>query len=273
MRQKRRPGNPSKKHQKGSQIHNSHNKGDKQSIIGTLETKTMNIKTLASGSSGNCYWISDGHTQLLIEVGISWKKIQEALNFKTHDITAVIGSHGHSDHLGHAKDAMKAGIDVYCGQKAAQTRHLEGHRLHIIKAGEQFDVGTWTVRVFEAIHDVEAFGFLLANKNAERLLYLTDSQYSKYRFNGLTHIAIECNFVPSVLSGNVLSGDVNGFVAHRTRRSHMSLDTVIELLKANDLSHCRAVYLLHLSSQSSDEARMIREVQEQTGIPTFAAGQ
>jgi phosphoribosyl 1,2-cyclic phosphodiesterase len=232
----------------------------------------MNIKALASSSSGNCYFIDDGHTKLMIEVGISWKKIQQALNFKTSDLAGIIGTHGHADHLGYAKEAMKAGIDVYCGQQAADMRHLEGHRLHIIKADEQFTIGTWTIRVFEAIHDVECFGFIIANRKGERLLYLTDSQYSKYRFEGLTHIMIECNFIPSILTDNILSGSLPAVAGHRIRRAHFSLDTVIEFLKANDLSHLREVHLLHLSSGNSDEAQMVRKVQETTGIPCFACG-
>jgi phosphoribosyl 1,2-cyclic phosphodiesterase len=204
----------------------------------------------------------------MIEVGISWKKVREALNFKTSDIAGIIASHGHGDHLGHAKEAMKAGIDVYCGQQAADMQRLEGYLLHIIKAGDCFNIGTWAIRVFEAVHDVETFGLLLASGD-ERLLYLTDSQYSEYRFSGLTHIMVEANYCPDVLSENVASGAAHNFVARRTRRGHMSIDTVLGLLRANDLRHCRAIWLLHLSDQNSDEARMVREVQEATGIPCY----
>jgi hypothetical protein len=51
----------------------------------------------------------------------------------------------------------------------------------------------------------------------------------------------------------------------------MSLKQCIATLKANDLSKCREIHLLHLSSDHSDEERFIREVQESTGIPTFVA--
>ena len=55
----------------------------------------MKIKTLSSGSQGNCYLIDDGKTQLLLEVGIAWKKIKEALHFKTSEICGALLTHEH----------------------------------------------------------------------------------------------------------------------------------------------------------------------------------
>ena len=51
----------------------------------------------------------------------------------------------------------------------------------------------------------------------------------------------------------------------------MSLQTVKEMIMANDLSQCREIWLLHLSDGNSSETQMIREVQEATGIATRAA--
>jgi hypothetical protein len=51
----------------------------------------------------------------------------------------------------------------------------------------------------------------------------------------------------------------------------MSLNTVIEFLKANDLSHCKAAWILHLSSQNSDERRMVVELQQTVGVPVYVA--
>jgi hypothetical protein len=51
----------------------------------------------------------------------------------------------------------------------------------------------------------------------------------------------------------------------------MSLKQCIATIKANDLSKTREIHLLHLSESHSDEARFVREVQEATGVPTYAA--
>ena len=50
----------------------------------------------------------------------------------------------------------------------------------------------------------------------------------------------------------------------------MELNTVIGMLRANDLSRCREVWLLHLSDANSDEKEMQRRVQEETGIDARA---
>lgn len=231
----------------------------------------MRINPLASGSTGNCYLIDDGKTKLLLEAGISWKKIQKALNYKTSDIAAVVGSHGHGDHLGHAKEAMKAGIDVFCSQAAANMAQLDGHRLNIIEADKQFNIGTWTIRAFDVLHDVENLGFILANENNERLLYLTDTPYVTYRFSGLTHIMVECNYCGDILSANIQKGNIHKVIGKRVRRNHMSLDTVIGMIKANDLSVCCEIWLLHLSDRNSNENEMRRKIQEATGVATYIA--
>jgi phosphoribosyl 1,2-cyclic phosphodiesterase len=84
-------------------------------------------------------------------------------------------------------------------------------------------------------------------------------------------VAIEANYDPSILSENIARGSIPAVVGHRVRRSHFSIDTVVELLKSNDLSHCREIHLLHLSDCNSDEEAMQRRVQEATGIATYVA--
>ncbi len=55
----------------------------------------MQIKQLATGSSGNCYEITVNNTKILIEAGIPIKKIKEGLNFGLSEIDGVLISHAH----------------------------------------------------------------------------------------------------------------------------------------------------------------------------------
>jgi len=231
----------------------------------------VNIIILASGSHGNCYLIDDGNSQVMIEIGIPWKQIQRDLDFRTSRISFALLSHSHKDHSGHARDALKFGLDVYALQSTIDTLGLSGHRIHAIRAHESFRADSWMVLPFDVEHDVEALGFLLGDADGERLLYLTDTAYSKYRFDGLTHIMVECNNISEIMSENILAGNIPAVVGKRVRRNHMSLENLKLLLLANDLSRCREIWLLHLSDGNSDEARMIKEIQETTGVPTHAA--
>lgn len=233
----------------------------------------IDIKVLASGSNGNCYRITDGITPLLIEAGIPYKEIQRKLNFKISEIAACLISHEHKDHCKAVKDVIKAGIDCYMTQGTKEAIELDWHRIKVIKPKQQFKVGSWTILPFETQHDaVEPVGFLLySNVTKEKLLYATDTYYIKYRFQGLTHIMVECNYSLDILKGNVEKGLIEPELKNRLLRSHFSLENVKEFLKANDLSKVEQIWLLHLSDNNSDAERFKREIQELTGKEVYIA--
>jgi phosphoribosyl 1,2-cyclic phosphodiesterase len=205
----------------------------------------MHIQTLASSSKGNCFRISDGYTPLLLEAGIPWRQIQQGLDFRTSEIQACLVSHRHKDHSKATSNVMRAGIDVYTSKETATALGLNGHRLHEIEARAQFNVGTWAILPFETEHDCEgSLGFLLySNKTREKLLFLTDSYYCKYRFKGLNYILIECNYAHDILQQNIEAGLIDSAMKNRLLQSHFSLDHVKQFLRANDLSQVKEIHL------------------------------
>jgi phosphoribosyl 1,2-cyclic phosphodiesterase len=226
----------------------------------------------ASGSTGNCYRVSDGRTPLLLECGIQYKQIQKGCGFRLSEIRACLISHEHFDHSKAVKDIMRAGIDCYISAGTAEALGLSGHRVHIIKARQQFRIGTCTILPFETQHDAaEPLGFLLANQDGERLLYATDTYFIRYRFANLNVIAVECNYSLDILRANVEAGMVEPALKNRILKSHFSLENVKNFLKANDLSKVEQIWLLHLSDNNSDSERFKMEVMELTGKPTYIA--
>ena len=238
----------------------------------------MNIKIIGSGSSGNCYRISDGQTALLIECGLPVKKIKAACDYNLSEISGCIVTHEHKDHALSVNDLMRAGIDVYMTEGTAAKSGTQTYRLKLWKRdgidtiGNPYyhaeKIGTFTVKPYIAHHDAAEPVFYLITSNAtnEKLLFVTDSYYIDYRFKGLTHIMVEANFCADSLAD--AENDPRRF---RLRRSHMSLENCIKLLRANDLSQCREIWLIHLSSSNSDAEEFKRAVQEATGCPTYIA--
>lgn len=231
----------------------------------------MDIKVLASSSSGNAYRISDGKTQLLLDAGIPLKKIQIGLKFGVSKLDGCFISHAHKDHSKAAEALAIVGIDIYTSAGTLEACGLKGHRFHILRSREEITVGSFKCLPFDVQHDVpEPLGFLLSStETGEKLLYFTDTFYLKYRFKGLTHIMAECNYDAETLNNSIAKGYVHQAVAKRVLKSHMSLEHLIEMLKANDLSKVKQIYLMHLSSNNSDEKRFKTEIQKVTGSEVY----
>lgn len=226
----------------------------------------IEITTLATGSKGNCYYITDGHTPLLLEAGIKFRDIQRKLNFQTRDIKGCLITHEHKDHCMGVPDVLKAGITCYLSKGTKGELGIEHHRLRVIENKKQFQIGTWTILPFDVQHDVsEPFGFLLVNTAGDKLLFATDTYYIKYRFKDITHLMVECNYSQKILDENILSGRTPKVLRKRLMRSHFSLENVREFLKANDLSKLQEIWLLHLSDSNSNEEQFRQEVAELTG--------
>lgn len=230
----------------------------------------MDIKVIASGSSGNAYLVSDGSTTLLLDAGIPLKEIQIGSNFRLNEVSAALITHEHKDHSKAARDLATRGVDVYASAGTLKACNLVGHRFHAVTAHRAFDVGTFRILPFDVQHDVvEPLGFLCVSRNGEKLLYFTDTYYIKYRFKGLTHIMAECNYSEEGIRRSVEAGHIPIELVSRLVKSHMSLDTLLDMLRANDLSKVRQIYLLHLSENNSEAERFRDEVAKTTGAEVY----
>jgi len=231
----------------------------------------MDIKVFASGSSGNAYLVSDEKTTLLLDAGIPPREIQVACGFKVRMIDGCLISHAHKDHSKAAEGLARLGVDIYTSQGTIEACRLTGHRMNTVKALESITIGTFKVLPFDVQHDApEPLGFLIeSTATGERLLYFTDTYYIKYRFDRLTHIMAECNYSKEAMLRSIEAGYIPIELVPRLVKSHMSLEHFIEMLKANDLSRVRQIYLLHLSDNNSDEEKFREEVQKATGAEVY----
>lgn len=231
----------------------------------------MDIKIIASGSAGNAYRISDGRTQLLLDAGVPLSKLRPALGFRVSALGGCLISHAHGDHCKAAGELLRAGVPIYTSGGTIEAVGLVGHRVKRVKALEEIVIGSFRVLPFDVQHDApEPLGFLVAsNDTGEKLLYVTDTYYVGYTFRGLTHIMCECNYSEEQLLASVEAGRIPEALVSRLRRSHMRLDRFLDLLRANDLSSVRQIYLLHLSNNNSD-AEAFREATERlTGCEVY----
>lgn len=231
----------------------------------------MEIKVIASGSSGNAYTISDGATTLLLDAGVPLREIQIGTGFKVRQLAGAFVTHEHKDHSKAMKDLARLGVDVYASNGTIKACGLSGHRFRPVEARKQLDVGTFRILPFDVEHDAaEPLGFLFTSlSTGEKLLYFTDTYFLRYRFQGLTHIMAECNYTEEGIRESVAEGRIPIELVPRLVRSHMSLENLLDMLKANDMSTVRQIYLLHLSDNNSEAERMKEAVQRQTGAEVY----
>lgn len=232
----------------------------------------IEFKPIASGSGGNAYIVTDGESSLLLECGINIKDIRIATGFGLTDFEAAFVTHEHQDHAKATKDVLRAGLPVYATRGTIEALGIKHHRLKRIVAGKQLKVGPWTVLPFETEHDAaEPIGLLVQHEQGEKLLFATDTYFLRYRFKGLTHIAVECNYSTEALDDAILQGETPFVLRGRLERSHMSLETFKDFLDANDLSAAQEIWLLHMSSSNSDQKHFENEIREKTGLPVYTA--
>ncbi len=231
----------------------------------------LKIAVHASGSSGNCYTVTDGRTTVMLDCGLPYRRIQQLTGFRHPD--AVFITHEHNDHIKAAKDFMKKGVDVYMSRGTMEAAGLEeSHRLHILKNRQSVSIEGIVVSAFDTQHDAaEPIGFLL-DDGEDRLLYATDTYYLHYKFPGLTKVMIEANHSYEILKENVENGSLPEPLEKRLKQSHFSLENLKKFFAANDLSRVTEIWLIHLSKDNADPGQFKQEIEALTGRPVYVAG-
>jgi len=131
---------------------------------------TMKLCVLASGSSGNCTFISTGTTRILIDAGLSAKKTTERLaeiGERVEELDAICVTHEHGDHIAGLRVLQKKhGIAVYANagtldgiRSAKQGGAVECRQF---TTGSKFEIGNLALEPFSIPHDAyEPVGFVL----------------------------------------------------------------------------------------------------------------
>ena len=224
----------------------------------------MIFEPIASSSAGNAYLSTDGKSRILMECGVPYKRLQKALNYAVQDVDACFITHEHKDHAGHVGQLLKRGVPVYA---TAGTIHALGadeiHPLLMfpgVSMGAPLQIATLTVVPFRVYHDAaEPVGYLIRGFDGSRMVFATDTVGMAYRFPACEIYAVEANYCEEILSRNTRAPES---VICRIRNTHMDIRRTCDFLKLQDLSKCKEVWLLHLSSASSDEVGFVKSVRQ-----------
>ena len=155
---------------------------------------------LASGSSGNSFYLETPKKKILVDAGLSGKKITSLLgeiNRKPEDLDAILITHEHADHIhGVGVLARKYGMDLYANEKTWQAMEnskylgkVDSSQKHIFEMGKTKTFGDIDIESFGVSHDAVAPQFYRFMKDDKSFVMLTDTGYVSDRMAGIVENA------------------------------------------------------------------------------------
>jgi phosphoribosyl 1,2-cyclic phosphodiesterase len=194
----------------------------------------MRFSLLGSGSSGNVAYIEAGGTRVLVDAGLSKAEIDRRLQklpsnaaTSVEEIDAVLVTHDHSDHGGHA---AALGRPLYATAGTKQALSLEATR---VLAGEAFTIGALRVTPVLLPHDaVETVGYVVGD-GSSKIGILTDCGHDApevaQAYAGCDVLVLECNHDVTMLRYGPYPPSLKRRVGGRL--GHLSNEQAASLLK------------------------------------------
>lgn len=157
------------------------------------QTTAFQISILASGSSGNTLYIESQEKKILVDAGLSGKKITtllEQVGKKPEDLDAIFVTHEHRDHIhGVGVLARKYKLDVYANEKTWQAMDpligvVATEQKHHFEMGKVLTFGDMDIESFGVSHDAAAPQFYRFHKDQRSFVVLTDTGYCNDHLRG-----------------------------------------------------------------------------------------
>ena len=236
----------------------------------------MQFATIASGSSGNCLYAANDDTHILIDAGISKKRIESGLatfDVEGRDVDALLVTHEHSDHVqGIGVWSRKYHIPIY-GTKGTlnalrQMRSLgaiDESLFHVIRPGEPFRINTMMVHPFSIPHDARDPVSYHFEDNQCRIGTVTDLGYFD---NSIVHELMDCDLLYVEANHDLRMLETGPYPYELKRRiagnyGHLCNEMAGQLIGQLLNEHLQQVILGHLSKENNFPELALQAVQNE----------
>lgn len=222
---------------------------------GNPNRTALQIKVLASGSTGNAILVRAGDTCLLVDAGLSADALARALaplSLTLPDLTALLLTHEHDDHArGAAGISRQAGVPILATEAVARAcRDLfTGAIVETFRREVPFRIGPFTIEAFPLPHDAaDPVGFHLAVDGTRIVIAMDLGEVEEpllERARGAQLLVLEANYDIPLLR----EGPYPWFVKNRilSRRGHLSNEAAARAAVASAPGGLHTVLLVHLS--------------------------
>ncbi|MGL5434810.1 MAG: MBL fold metallo-hydrolase [Lachnospiraceae bacterium] len=226
----------------------------------------MRFVSIASGSSGNCIYVGSECSHILVDAGISNKRMVQGLNeigLKGCEIQGIVITHEHSDHTkGLGVMARKYGVPIYATRETLEEiqgmsylgKFPEG-LFQEIKPDVTFKVGDLDIQPFAIDHDAANPVAYRIQNDKKSVAVATDmghfNQYIIDHLQGLDALLLEANHDVNML-------ETGPYPYHLKRRilsdhGHLSNENAGRLLNYILHDNIRHIMLGHLSKENNYE--------------------
>ena len=214
------------------------------------------LSVLSSGSSGNATYIETGRRGVLVDAGLSCKRLKGLLarvGRGLDDVSAVFLTHGHADHTSGVKSLLREReIPVYAAEGVA-----EGIRgSEPVAAGEVLDFGALAATFFAVPHDAPTHGIRISDGRKAAALATDLGEINLgvvEHMIGVEALVLEANHDPEWLRRGPYSADLKRRVA--SPKGHLSNEQAAEAALALAPHGLKDLVLAHLSETNNSPMR------------------